>query len=363
VKRSLQDKLNQRKKEGTLRSLICLDDLVDFWSNDYLGLSKKKISVEYQEKTHGSTGSRLISGNSDVIVSFEGFLSRYFRSEAALCFNSGYDANLGFFSAVPQKGDLVLYDEQIHASIRDGIRLSFASGIGFRHNDLNDLTDKLRRASEKYDCIYIVVESLYSMHGDFAPLSELTKICDNERVFLVVDEAHSIGIFGENGVGLSAEFCKEIFARIITFGKAFGAHGAAVLGTDDLREYLINFSRPFIYTTALPVSNWQRLEKILKSDLTEEREILKKNIEIFNTLTDGIWMFSSKESQIQGLRLGNREKLQKGQEDLRKKGFAVKAIYSPTVSEANECLRINLHSFNTPAEICQLAKEIRRLYS
>jgi len=363
VKRSLQDKLNQRKKEGTFRSLICLDGLVDFWSNDYLGLSKKKINVDNQEKNHGSTGSRLISGNSDITVSFEQFLSDHFGSQSSLCFNSGYDANLGFFSTVPQKGDLVLYDEHIHASIRDGIRLSFASGIGFRHNDLNDLNDKLRRAANTYDCIYVVVESLYSMHGDFAPLSELTKICDNERIFLVVDEAHSAGIFGENGVGLSAEFSEDIFARIITFGKAHGAHGAAVMGSEDLKDYLINFSRPFIYTTALPASNWQRLEKILKSDLSVERKMLKKNIEIFNSLTSEFGSFSSKESQIQALRLGNRGKLHKAQEDLRKKGFAVKAIYSPTVSEQDECLRINIHSFNDKNQITALIHCINSLYS
>ncbi|TNF46192.1 MAG: aminotransferase class I/II-fold pyridoxal phosphate-dependent enzyme [Bacteroidetes bacterium] len=363
MKRSLLDKLNQRKKEGTFRSLICLDGLVDFWSNDYLGVSKKKISVDHQEKNHGSTGSRLISGNSDITVSFERFLSDHFRSQSALCFNSGYDANLGFFSAVPQKGDLVLYDEHIHASIRDGIRLSFASGIGFRHNDLNDLQEKLRRAADKYDCIYVVVESLYSMHGDFAPLSELTTICDNERIFLVVDEAHSAGIFGENGSGLSAVYSQNIFARIITFGKAYGAHGAAILGSEDLKDFLINFSRPFIYTTALPTSNWRRLEKIFKSDLSVERKILKKNIEFFNSLTSEIETFSSKESQIRALRLGDRETLHRAQEDLRKKGFAVKAIYSPTVSEQDECLRINIHSFNDEDQITQLIRCIDSLNS
>jgi 8-amino-7-oxononanoate synthase len=170
-------KLNERINEGTLRSLSCFDGMMDFFSNDYLGLARQSRNSKVEHT--GSTGSRLISGTSKETLECESFLAQHFGAESALVFNSGYDANLGFFGSVPQKGDTIIYDQLIHASVRDGIRLSPAKALSFSHNSLEDLEKKLRLAE---GTIYVAVESLYSMDGDLAPLHKIIKL---QTVFAV----------------------------------------------------------------------------------------------------------------------------------------------------------------------------------
>ncbi len=191
----LKEKIAKREQEGTVRSLSLYEKFTDFFSNDYLGLSKIEFT---SQKNGGSTGSRLISGNSVQAEQCEQFLAQFFHAEAGLVYNSGYDANLGFFGSVPQKADTVIFDEKIHASIRDGVRLSFANSFSFRHNDTADLRAKINRA---IGTIYVAVESLYSMDGDMAPIGEIAKICEEKGAYLVVDEAHASGVFGMNGKG------------------------------------------------------------------------------------------------------------------------------------------------------------------
>src|SRR5690606_18769580 len=188
----------------------------------------------------------------------EDYIKEFHGSEAALIYNSGYDANIGFFSSVPQRGDIILYDELVHASIREGIRLSHARAFKFKHNDLQDLDSLLLKYNSKQDnldqrYIYVVTESVFSMDGDTALLEGLTNITDIQGAYLIVDEAHATGVFGKKGQGLvqHLDLQKRVFARIITFGKAMGAHGAVITGSKLLGDYLINFSRSFIYTTAL----------------------------------------------------------------------------------------------------------------
>src|SRR5690606_26004002 len=181
-----------------------------------------------------STGSRLLSGNFELYEKAENFLAEFHNSEAGLIFNSGYDANLGFFSSVPQKGDVVFYDEYIHASIRDGLQLSRAKSFKFRHNDIEDLQKGIIRFRESdrnnFADIYVVTESVFSMDGDIPDLENLSAFTDENNCFLVIDEAHSVGIFGVKGEGLVQHFGLEekVFARIVTFGKAMGVHGAAI---------------------------------------------------------------------------------------------------------------------------------------
>ena len=356
----LQDKLDKRIKEGTLRSLSSFEDFSDFYSNDYLGFSKIKVENSAIKK-YGSTGSRLISGSS--IESFEAelFLANHFNSESALIFNSGYDANLGFFSSVPQKGDTVFYDELIHASIRDGIRLSFAKNRSFKHNDLNDLECKLK-ISESVN--YVVVESLYSMDGDISPLIDLANLCVKYNAFLIVDEAHSSGVFGENGTGLVSELGLEsfVFARVVTFGKAYGSHGACILCKENLKKYLINFSRSFIYTTALPPETFARIKYIVNHSEIDQRRIkLKEVIAYFRNSIRNIKSISDNNSPIQLIRIGDVGKTKLISIMLQKNKIAVKPIFSPTVPLGNEGLRICLHSFNTKTEIDLLVYELNKL--
>ncbi|HEX9601875.1 MAG TPA: aminotransferase class I/II-fold pyridoxal phosphate-dependent enzyme, partial [Mariniflexile sp.] len=257
--KKLQQKLETRKDAHALRKLGAPSSLIDFSSNDYLGFSKNEtvfnnahdFLMGHNMKQNGATGSRLLSGNHPLFHTIETILSEFHQSESALIFNSGYDANIGFFSSVPQRGDVILYDEYIHASIRDGIQLSNAKAYKFKHNDLGSLDETLKRI--QHDTIYVVTESVFSMDGDSPNLVKLSQICKENKAYLIVDEAHAVGVFGKRGIGFVQELGLEndVFARLVTFGKAMGCHGAAILGSDHLKQYLVNFARSFIYTTAL----------------------------------------------------------------------------------------------------------------
>jgi 8-amino-7-oxononanoate synthase len=362
--------LAEREQKGMLRKLTTNFPSIDFCSNDYLGFSKlgllnKKLETANQrlETSFGSGGSRLISGNSKFIEAAEKEIALFHHSESALIFNSGYDANLGLFSSVPQKDDLVLFDELIHASIYDGIKLGYAKHYKFKHNDVGSLNDLIQRHQHNFKAIYIAVESVYSMDGDIAPLIEITALIKGlENVFLIVDEAHAIGVFGKHGRGLCNELGieKACFARVYTYGKAMGCHGAAIAGSDLLRNYLINFSRSFIYTTALPNHS---VEAILHAYQllveTQQNESLKTNIDHFNSKISGIKNLIKSKSAIHSLVVGNNQKADLLEKQLAKNNIYVKAIKSPTVKEGTERLRFCLHAFNTKQEIDLLIEQIR----
>jgi 8-amino-7-oxononanoate synthase len=340
--------LNQRIEKGSERSLLSFEGMIDFWSNDYLGFGRNSKSIPVQS----GSGSRLISGNSKRIEEVESFLANHFKSEAALIFNSGYDANLGFFSSVPQKGDTILYDELIHASVRDGVRLSFAKSFSFEHNNLTSLEGRLKKAE---GTVFVAIESLYSMDGDIAPLKEINALCKQYNALLIVDEAHAGAVFGANGEGLCVEMNLEqdVFARLVTFGKGFGAHGATILCTSDMRRFLINFARSFIYTTALPEAFYEHIEEQVKAVTTDSQNRLQENIAYFrNKITVSK---SDERSPIQIIEFDNLEECKQKAAAIQKAGFAVKAILPPTVPEGKQYIRICIHAFNAKKEIDQLS--------
>ncbi len=347
--------LQQRIEKGSERSLLSFGEgMIDFWSNDYLGLGR--IASEVSLKS--GSGSRLISGNSKKIEEVELFLADHFGSESALIFNSGYDANLGFFSSVPQKGDTILYDELIHASVRDGIRLSFAKAFSFEHNNLESLEKRLKNAE---GTIFVAIESIYSMDGDLAPLKAISDLCERYKTLLVVDEAHAGGVFGKNGAGLCEEFdiSGKVFARLLTFGKGFGAHGAVILCDEELRKFLINFARSFIYTTALPEAFYEHIQSQLKKAGNDElRNQLQQNIAYFRNLISE--SKSDSRSPVQVVAFENPADCKRKACEMQQAGFAVKAILPPTVPENGQRLRICLHAFNTKAEIDQLLSILNR---
>ncbi len=350
--------LEQRREKGFLRSLKINVPSIDFASNDYLGFSSTGILSDFNKfslsKKTGSTGSRLISGNSFLYEETEKQIALFHNTEAALIYNSGYDANLGLLSCVPQKGDLILSDELIHASLIDGIRLSYAVNYKFKHNDIPALTELIARHKNTYKEIYVVVESVYSMDGDCAPLKEIVDLCRESSAHLIVDEAHAIGVFGKNGRGLCEELDIEsdCFARIYTYGKAMGCHGAAIVGSEELRNYLINFSRSFIYTTAMPEHGLAAVKagySLLEH--TPEIEKLKINIHYFNTLINSQPSFINSMSSIHCKLIQGNKAVQLLEEKCSEHNLFVKAIKSPTVKEGQERVRICLHSFNTKQEI------------
>lgn len=351
---SLSEKLKKREAQGLLRSLKTYDGLIDFFSNDYLGFSKKNFNfiANDDSSSNGSTGSRLISGNSAFVESLEKEISNFLDAEAGLIFNSGYDANLGLFSCIADKEDTIIYDEYIHASVRDGIRLGKANAFSFKHNDCDDLLKKINHASGK---IIVAVESAYSMDGDIAPLNQMVSICEKHNASLIVDEAHSIGIHGKNGQGLVHELGlqESIFARVSTFGKALGSHGAIVLGSDELRNYLINFARSFIYSTALPFHSLKIIQKAFEElkNSQQEKEQLFKNISHFHSLFNDVKGISKNQHPIQSLMVVGNENTVALANKIVDCGFAVKAILSPTVPKETERIRINVHAYNTFEEI------------
>ena len=367
----LQKKLQQRKDENALRVLSNKENQVDFSSNDYLGLARSNELFESIQKKaellpqrNGSSGSRLLSGNSPYTEEVEKKLARIFNAEAALIFNSGYAANQAVLSCIPQRGDTILYDELSHACIRDGARLSFAKHHSFRHNDLIDLKEKLKQI--KTGNIFIVAESIYSMDGDSCPLEELVPLADRYGAFLIIDEAHSTGVVGAQGSGLAVQkqLQDNIGIRIYTFGKAMGCHGACVAGSKYLIDYLINFARPFIFTTALSPHSIAAIDcafdyldqhSLLQSDL-------KNKIDLFTALVKqrSLNVLSSN-SQIQGLIVPGNEKVKSVARNLHVSGFDVRAILSPTVPQGSERLRICLHTFNSDDEIKSLVQQLSSL--
>lgn len=287
-------KLEERKKTGNLRSLQSFEGFVDFLSNDYLSLSAEK-GLPSSSNSPGS--SRLIAGTSKKHLELEQICASFFNGESALLYNSGYTANIGILSTLPQRGDVIIYDENIHASCIDGMRLSHAKRYKFKHNNLKELANQLKLHKESR--CFVLVESLYSMGGDFAPLQEINQLCDQQNAHLIVDEAHSGGVFGKNGEGYCVKKGIDPFLRIFTFGKAFGSHGACVVASKTTINYLINFSRSFIYTTALGEQSITRTLHLLSTvEFQEQQHSLATVISHFNQLFSTFNCSSDSDSPI-----------------------------------------------------------------
>ena len=369
--KSLHQKLLQREQNNALRQLVLPNNLVDFSSNDYLGFAKSEeifqqtddLLVSRNYKVNGATGSRLLTGNHSIYTETEEHIAQFHQAEAALIFNSGYDANVGFFSSVPQRNDIILYDELSHASIRDGIQMSLAKSFKFKHNDLVDLENLLTKFQPA--TIFIITESVFSMDGDSPDLEELAALSEKYNAYLVIDEAHALGVFGEKGEGLIQQLNlhDKVFARIITFGKALGCHGAAILGSEQLKNYLVNFARSFIYTTGLSPHSVATIfvayQHLSKSQ--QEREKLFQNIAYFEScLPTSISHLPSK-STIHSIIIPGNERVKSIAQQLQQKGFDVKPILSPTVPEGQERLRFCLHSFNSEQEIRDVLTELKKI--
>ena len=365
ILQSLKDRLAAAESSDQKRKLSPRDSsLIDFSSNDYLGMALTEVSLDPTDINSGSGGSRLLFGTTSYMLEAEKILACFYRAKESTVFSSGYQANLGLLSAVVSRGDYILYDELVHASIRDGIRLSYARSAKFDHNSESSLRGKLERIDRGKGNVFVIVESVYSMDGDIAPLRELANVVGEFGAALIVDEAHSTGLFGEVGEGLVVESGLEeaIFARVHTFGKAIGSHGACVVGDSLLKEAIVNFSRPFIYSTAPPDHYFQSLVKCHEriADASEHRsrlkslcflfdeEALKRNIEIV-----------SRGTAIKAVVVPGNSRCRKIAQSLQQGGYDVRAVLSPTVAEGSERLRICLHSFNTEEHIYGVLEKIK----
>jgi 7-keto-8-aminopelargonate synthetase-like enzyme len=300
----LQSFLDKRKEDLSFRELAIKDHLIDFCSNDYLGFARSALlrhrvdeeMKRYQFHAQGSTGSRLITGNNEYINVLEKNISEFHNAENSLIFNSGYDANLGLFASVPQKDDLIIFDEMVHASIRDGIKMSRAASISFIHNDIEDLHNKLKMS---YNNAYISIESVYSMDGD------------------------------------------------------------------ELIQFLVNFSRSFIYTTALPFHSLINIkcvydilanQQIKRNKISILSNLFKQKIEVFEPNS-----FTGSNGSIQSVIIPGNDKAKQVAAQLEKAGYYAKAILYPTVPRGSERIRFCIHSFNTEEQINTLTFKLNEL--
>lgn len=370
LERRLRDKLNARSSVGLLRQLRLSEGRVDFSSNDYLGFARSPELRQRIEEAYaqlqcptGSTGSRLLSGHSELSLEVERHIAQFHGSETALLFNSGYDANLGLFSALGRMVSTIVHDELIHASVHDGMRLSKALCKSFRHNDPEHLDEVL---SESESPTLVAVESIYSMDGDVCQLKAMVDVCERHGASLIVDEAHAVGMLGDQGRGLvhGLGLQDRVFARLVTFGKALGCHGAAVLGADVMRQYLINYARPIIYSTftsshalvsvkcAYDMLSVNDDKRLFTSYLIR---LLKQELSHLNgaTLIGG-------DSCIQGLLVPGAARCRAVAQRVWDDGFDIRPIVPPTIPRESERIRICLHAFNTEAEVRGLADSLKR---
>lgn len=378
----LRAELDKRQITGNLRSLRISTGMIDFSSNDYLGLSRSEtLSANIEEawliyratasngKLNGATGSRLLSGNSELAEEVESELAKWLKAEAVLIFPTGFQANLALISCLPSKKDLILYDELVHASMREGYRLAFCAHRSFRHNDLLHLENRLQQARKSnIEHIFVLAESIYSMDGDAAPLAAMMGICQKHNANLIWDEAHSTGLFSPSGNGIACQMgmATDIFARVYTFGKAPGIHGACIAGSKTLINYLVNFSRGFIYSTAISPHSLITLResvKLLQRSEAKQRQ-LQNNIVLFQKLVASLLpdlRLSKSQSAIQAVIIPGNEECKKAALHLQHKGLDVRPVLSPTVQAGTERLRIILHAFNTTEEIQLLVNSLGEL--
>jgi 8-amino-7-oxononanoate synthase len=359
---SIVTELERLTQEGRLRSLTSSQGLIDFSSNDYLGLARHPairaalIESLQRDLSIGSTGSRLLSGNHELHIEVEEFLATRFRSESALLFSSGYLANVAILSSLGTEDTEYFSDELNHASLIDGMKLSKAKRTVFRHNDAADLRHRLlvSRCSRKV----IVTESVFSMDGDLSPLEEFVDLAKEFNAWLVVDEAHATGVFGQSGLGRleGIDAMAEKLIAIHTCGKALGSQGAFVLSSKRVRDYIINVARPFIFTTALsPLLCIQIMAAVkLLPALEAERKILRDLSATLRNSVQGLFDVGESDSQITPLILGSNERVLHASRLLRESGLDVRAIRSPTVPRGRERLRISLKSTHSIEDVRRL---------
>lgn len=387
VKSPLEEKLStlleRRRRESKLRSLKSSPSgSVDFSSNDFLSLStNSRFREDYlnalnnQNTLLGSTGSRLLDGNSTYAEALERDIAAFHGAEAGLLTNSGFDANVSIFTCLPQPGDVIVYDELIHASVHDGMRQSRAARrLPFKHNNAENLRQVLEAVKldhPKAD-VFVAVESVYSMEGDVAPLREMADAIDDafpdKRAHLIVDEAHATGMYGPKGAGLVSELGLEarVSIRLHTFGKALACNGAVILCSPVVRLYLINYARPLIYTTFMShpslvairkayewLQNGQAdvLAEQLRSLITHLYERLLSLATLTRSLPDTNMLRLPAEcpnSPIFALLSTQPRELAS---HCQAAGFVVRAVVPPTVPEGTERVRVCLHAGNTREQI------------
>lgn len=353
----ITDELKLLNKNGLYRELTPPCG-IDFCSNDYLGLSQSPFLQEsliqfiFENRHMWNSSSRLISGSTDEHFKTEEFIAEYFNRSAVI-FSSGYNANLGVIESLCKNAN-IFSDELNHASLIDGIKNTGSQKFIYKHRDFEHLESLLKRAEDTLPR-FIITESVFSMEGTIAPLPEIISLSKQYGAFLIVDEAHATGVFGQGGRGILADlnFDSERTLSIHTCGKALGSFGAFILCSPNMKGYLINKCRHFIYTTALPPLQVFQIRKSIQHiqsnpDLVSQ---LWKNIKFLNSK---IHRELQSSSPIYSIQLGGNQEVCKLEEKFRQEGLAIKAIRWPTVPKGTERLRVSIHSNHTEQDLNRL---------
>lgn len=381
MERRIEKFLKERESEGLLRKLTEVEhvpggrisvegkEYVDFSSNDYLGLANhprlKSAAVDALSQAVGSSASRLMTGSTKIHHELEKKVAKFKGKEAALVFNSGYQANVGILSALCGKQDAIFSDRLNHASIIDGIKLSGASIFRFNHNDADHLEELLDKKRSGFNEALIITETVFSMDGDIAPLEKIVELKKKYNCILMVDEAHATGIFGDDGSGVvgSKGVTSDVDIIMGTFSKALGGFGSYIATSEGIRDYLINTCRSFIYSTALPraviAANMAALDVV--KDEPERRKGLLKMADYLRSMLQENGLHVNGGSQILPIIVSGNDKALTMSDDLKKKGYWVTPVRHPTVPRNEARLRISLsfdHSIETINRFLEDIKEV-----
>lgn len=385
---NIQLKLNELRKNKrfrkartlTSRGILISEDstaaasrqMINLSSNDYLGLSgDTELQALFFDSTMGANASnwmgacssRALTGTSPSHTQLETNIAQSYRQQRALILNSGYHANCGIIPAITNSSDLVLTDKLIHASLIDGVRLGKAAYKRFAHNNMAILENILHDSRDNYDNVWIVTESLFSMDGDYAPLSQLVKLKEQYDANLYVDEAHAVGCLGKNGLGLSEQLglLNKIDLLVGTFGKALAGYGGYVTGDRVLIEAIENFARPWIFSTALPpvmidwnTFIWQRIPS-----LGLEREQLHRSAKTFREGLNSVGLACLGDSYIIPLLVPGNSQVIALASRLESAQILALPIRSPTVAVAAERVRFSLSAKMSASEIERCIQEIK----
>lgn len=376
-----KQELIQLEQTGNLRGLpgieldgkwIHLDEkkMLNLSSNDYLGIaSDQKMrqdflsNLDIDKAIFSSSSSRLLTGNYPVYQKVERLLTDLYKKESALVFSSGYHMNMGILPAIADKNTLILADKLVHASIIDGIRISSAQCIRYRHQDYRQLEELLDKHHAGFRSMIIVTESIFSMDGDVSPLPLLVQLKKKyPNTFLYVDEAHAVGVRGLNGLGIAEEedCIPEIDFLCGTFGKALASMGGFVVCSKIFRDYLINRMRTFIFTTALPPIQLEWSFFVLNQmiNMKEERMWLRKSSQKVKEALEGKGFTSTSSSHILPVVIGDSKETILKAGEMQRKGFYMLPVRPPTVPEGTSRLRISLTAGITSAELNQLIQNL-----
>lgn len=373
IKPKLTIRLENLKRQDLYRSRRIVDNktVVNFCSNDYLGLAKNtRVIAAFKKATDdygvGSGSAHLICGHSPVHHVLEEELAEFTGRERALLFSTGYMANLGAITALVGRGDSVFEDKLNHASLLDGGLSSGAIFKRYPHADLEQLKKLLTKASGQK---LVVTDGVFSMDGDVAPLCELADLAKQNTAWLMVDDAHGFGVLGKTGGGLVEELnltSDDVPILMGTLGKAFGTFGAFVAGSETLIETLIQSARTYIYTTALPPAIAEATRESLKIIITENwrREKLQVLIQQFKSGAAQLGLpLMPSDSPIQPLLVGDSSCAMRMSEQLLDAGFLVSAIRQPTVPKGKARLRITLSALHEFEDVARLLETLQRLHN